>query len=230
MSEQKKQLLKLLKLFDDNGFSKHLILIGSWAEYLYTATGILPDYEANIRTLDIDFLVKNLKKPNPPVNISTIAKEEGFYVEEDRVTGVTKFLNRNGLEVEFLIAQKGKGDTPALKTNLGVTAQALRHLEILNANTLEIDYLGIRVLIPTPEAFVLHKMIINSERKNKIEKDQNVINKMYKHLNVNTFNLLKDNLTKKEIRLVKKYIDEIITPMLEQEAKVKASKDILNNT
>lgn len=85
-------------------------------------------------------------------------------------------------------------------------------------------------MIPTPEAFVLHKMIINSERKNKIEKDQNVINKMYKHLNVNKFNLLKDNLTKKEIRLVKKYIDEIITPMLEQEAKVKASKDILNNT
>lgn len=230
MSEQKKQLLRLLKLFDDNGFSNHLILIGSWAEYLYTATGVLPNYEPNIRTLDIDFLVKNLKKPNPPVNIAALAKEEGFYVEEDRLTGTTKFLNKNGLEVEFLIAQKGKGNSPALKTNLGVTAQALRHLEILNANTIEVYYLGINVLIPTPEAFVLHKMIINSERKNKIEKDQNVINKMYKHLNMEVFDLLKNKLTKKEGRAVKKYIDEIINPILEHEASVEASKDILKMT
>lgn len=27
MKEQKKELLKLLKLFDDNGYSEHLILI-----------------------------------------------------------------------------------------------------------------------------------------------------------------------------------------------------------
>ena len=47
MYEQKKQLLRLLKLFSDNGFSEHLVLIGSWAEYLYMEAGILPDYEAN---------------------------------------------------------------------------------------------------------------------------------------------------------------------------------------
>lgn len=182
MYEQRKQLLKLLKIFSDNGFSEHLILIGSWAEYMYMEADILPDYEAVIRTLDVDFLVKNLRKPNPPVNIISLAKEEGFYAEEDCLTGVTRLLNLDGFEVEFLIAQKGSGAESALKTNLGITAQALRHLELLNNNVITVNHLGIKVNIPKPEAFVLHKMIINSERKEKIEKDQIVINRMYKHL------------------------------------------------
>lgn len=210
MQEQKKELLKLLKLFDDNGFSKHMILIGSWAEYMYSVTGILPDYEAAIRTLDIDFLVKNLKRPMPAVNLIELAKEEGFYHEVDRLTGVTKLLNRNGFEVEFLIEQKGKGEVPALKTNLGITAQALRHLSVINNNCIEISYLGINLYVPKPEAFVLHKMIINSARKNKIEKDQDVINRMYRHLDEEEFGRIYDTLSKKEQRAVKDYIDKIL--------------------
>lgn len=73
MYEQRRQLLKLLKMFSDNGFSEHLVLIGSWAEYFYMEAGILPDYAAEIRTLDVDFLVKNLKRPNPPVNIISLS-------------------------------------------------------------------------------------------------------------------------------------------------------------
>ena len=105
MNTQETKLLKLLKSFDDNVCSDHLILIGSWAEYLYCAAGILPDYEAVIRTLDIDFLVKNLRRPVPSINIVSLAKEEGFYVEADCLTGVTRLLSPDGLEVEFLIEQ-----------------------------------------------------------------------------------------------------------------------------
>lgn len=224
MDEQRKQLLKLLKLFDDNGCSKHLVLIGSWAEYMYMVTGILPDYEAAIRTLDIDFLIKNLKRPVPPVNIAALAQEQGFYIEEDRLTGITKLLSKNGLEVEFLIAQKGSGESPALKTNLGVTAQALRHLDLLKTNSIEAEYLGIKVNVPLPEAFVLHKMIINDERKDKMEKDRIVINRMYKHLNIPVFNDLCKALTKKEQTAVKNYMDEIIIPMAEKEKALALAK------
>ena len=225
MNAQEKQLLKLLKSFDDNGCSDHLILIGSWAEYLYCAAGILPDYEAVIRTLDIDFLVKNLRRPVPSINIVSLAKEEGFYVEADCLTGVTRLLSPDGFEVEFLIEQKGKGSETALKTNLGITAQALRHLDLLRDNTLEIRYLGIKVCIPVPEAFVLHKMIINSERKHKTEKDQTVINRMYPHLNLDKFNELLGALTKKERKVVNQYLEEIIYPILTREdALVRAKK------
>ena len=224
MYEQKKQLLKLLKVFSDNGFSDYLILIGSWAEYMYMAASILPDYEAVIRTLDVDFLVKNLRKPNPPMSILGLAKDEGFFVEEDCLTGVTRLLTTDGFEVEFLITQKGKGEHAALKTNLGITAQALRHLELLNNNTTTVEYLGINVTVPEPEAFVLHKMIINSERKDKMEKDQLVINRMYRHLDKEKFDVLRDKLTKKEQKAVNVYLDTIIQPMLEEEAALEKAK------
>lgn len=206
MYEQRRQLLKLLKVLSDNGFSEHLILIGSWAEYLYMVAGVLPDYEAVIRTLDIDFLVKNLKKPDPPLSILSLVREEGFYAEEDCLTGVTRLLSVDGFEVEFLIAQKGKGEDIALKTNLGITAQALRHLNILRDNTLAVEYLGIKVYLPVPEAFVLHKMIINGERKDKMEKDRMVINQMYNHINQEKFFSLYLGLTKKERKVVDAYL------------------------
>ena len=224
MYEQKKQLLKLLKTFSDNGFSEHLILIGSWAEYMYMASGILPDYEAVIRTLDVDFLVKNLRKANPPMSILGLAKDEGFFVEEDCLTGVTRLLTVDGFEVEFLISQKGKGQQPALKTNLGITAQALRHLELLNSNTITVEYMGINVIVPEPEAFVLHKMIINSERKDKMEKDQLVINHMYGHLNKEKFATLREKLTKKEQKAVNVYLETIIQPILEAETVLEKAK------
>ena len=224
MYEQKKQLLKLLKMFSDNGFSEHLVLIGSWAEYMYMSAGILPDYEAVIRTLDVDFLVRNLRKPNPPMSIVGLAKDEGFFVEEDCLTGVTRLLTDDGFEVEFLIAQKGKGEHAALKTNLGVTAQALRHLELLNTNTITAKYLDISITVPEPEAFVLHKMIINSERKDKMEKDQLVINRMYRYLNQEKFDTLREKLTKKEQRAVNAYLETIIHPILEQEAMFEKAK------
>ncbi len=217
MYEQRRQLLKLLKMFSDNGLSEHLVLIGSWAEYFYMEAELLPDYEAAIRTLDIDFLVKNLKKPNPPLNIIGLAKEEGFLVDEDCLTGVTRLLSADGFEIEFLIAQKGKGDNPYLKTNLGITAQALRHLDVLKDNIIPVDYMGISVNVPAPEAFVLHKMIINEERKDKIEKDRQVINRMYRYLNQDRLDLLKSKLTKKEQKVVDNYIKTIIEPILEKQ-------------
>lgn len=206
MYEQRRQLLKLLKMFSDNGFAEHLILIGSWAEYFYMEAEILPDYVAEIRTLDVDFLVKNLKKPNPSVSIIGLAKDEGFFIDEDCLTGVMRLLSADGFEVEFLIAQKGKGDNPYMKTNLGITAQALRHLSVLKENTITVDYMGVLVNVPTPEAFVLHKMIINSERKDKLEKDRLVINRMYGHLEKSRFEELREKLTKKEQKTKEKIL------------------------
>lgn len=48
------------------GYLKHAILVGSWAEFAYREAGILPGFVPTIRTLDVDFLVRNLRRPNPP--------------------------------------------------------------------------------------------------------------------------------------------------------------------
>lgn len=82
MSTQQTEFLRFIKLLDDNDLLQHVILIGSWAEFLYKEKGILPGFEANIKTLDIDFLLKKLRKPNPPKNISVLARECGYIVQK----------------------------------------------------------------------------------------------------------------------------------------------------
>jgi len=109
MSNQQTEFTKIIKLFWDNDCLQHLILIGSWAEYVYQQTGILPKGTTALRTLDIDFLIKNLKKPNPPISIPKLAEQSGYVVEHDRLTDVTKIRTGSRLELEFIISQKGKG-------------------------------------------------------------------------------------------------------------------------
>ena len=117
MSIQQKEFIKFIKLLDDNDCLEHVILIGSWAEFLYRELGVLDGFETNIKTLDIDFLLKNMRRPMPERNIIPLVKEAGYLVERDVLNGTTKIYDKNGLE-------------STLKTNLGVTAQSLRHLNI----------------------------------------------------------------------------------------------------
>ena len=118
-------------------------------------------------------------------------------VDGDRLTGVTK-ISSNLLEIEFLIAKKGAGLETSLKTNLGVTAQALRHLDVMLNNTLEANILGFNISVPTPEAYTLHKIVINGERGKKAEKDIRAIENIFRYLDRDAFDNLKSRLTKKE--------------------------------
>ena len=58
---QEKQYIefwKFIGILHQADLLRHLILIGSWAEYIYAQSGILPGYDANLRTLDVDFLIQ----------------------------------------------------------------------------------------------------------------------------------------------------------------------------
>ena len=77
---------RFIKLLHDNDLLQYVELIGSWCEYIYAQSGILEKYDANIRTLDIDFLVKNMRKPSKKVSLSTIASQNGYTIEQLRST------------------------------------------------------------------------------------------------------------------------------------------------
>ncbi len=109
MSIQQTEFIRFIKLLNDNDVLKDVIVIGSWAEFLYKECRLLPGFEANIKTLDIDFLLKNLRKPNPPKNVAALAKESGYIVQQDIMDGTTKILDKEGLEIEFLINKIGAG-------------------------------------------------------------------------------------------------------------------------
>jgi len=221
---QVRDFLKTIKLLHDNDCISHIIIVGSWAEYLYIETGVLPSYSANIRTLDLDLLVKNLRAPRKGVNLPELAKAAGYWVESERMTGITKLLLPGSLEVDFLLSKKGAGKEAALKTNLGVTAQTLRAMELLLENTIKIDYYGMVLEVPSPEAYVLHKMIINKERKDKSEKDRMSINEMYNHLDSTRFESLIQTISKKNQNEVRGYIDSIIMPSVEEASRIKEAK------
>ena len=202
MSIQQKEYIKFIKLLDDNDCLEHVILIGSWAEFLYRELGILDGFEPNIKTLDIDFLLKNMRRPIPERNIIPLVKEAGYLVESDVLNGTTKIYDKSGLEIEFLINKIGAGLESTLKTNLGVTAQSLRHLNILSANTINVSYIGMNITIPEPEAYAVHKMVINLERGRKQEKDCQAILNIWPYLDKKKTTDIISKLTKKEQKTV----------------------------
>lgn len=72
------------------------------------------------------------------------------------------------LIVEFLVPEKGWGtDKPYPISQFGMNAQALRFLDFLVENTIVSDSDGLRVRLPHPAAFGLHKLIISKRRDTK---------------------------------------------------------------
>ncbi|MGN0646455.1 MAG: GSU2403 family nucleotidyltransferase fold protein [Mogibacterium kristiansenii] len=208
MSIQQREFSRFIKLLSDNDCLEHVILIGSWAEFVYQETGLLKDFDSNIKTMDMDFLIKNLRKPLPEKNIAALARAEGYLVESDVLTGVTKLYDKAGLEIEFLIGKKGAGVEQALKTNLGVTAQTLRHMEVIIRNTIEVDYFNMKITVPMPEAYTMHKIVINQDRGLKQKKDQMAISNIWKSLDLVKVKELAGTLTKKEQRVFNQYCAE----------------------
>lgn len=202
MNIQQKQFLKFIKLLKDNDLLEHVVLVGSWAEFVYKKSGLLNGFEPNIKTLDLDFLIKNLRKPNPPKSLMTIAQEEGYLVEQDYMTEITKIFDKEGLEIEFLLGKRGAGHEIAFRTNIGVVAQTLRHMDILLYNSITVNCLSMDIDIPKPEAYVIHKIIINNQRKDKIEKDKQAIINLIPYLNKEEFECIFNKLNNKEKKCV----------------------------
>lgn len=207
MNIQEHELFKFLCLLDELGCLQYVMLIGSWAEFLYEKTGLLKGFIPNIKTMDIDFLVRNMRKPVPEVQVATEARDRGYRVEIDRITGVTKLTSLRGIEIEFLIGKVGAGLEASLKTNLGVTAQSLRHMEVLTRSMVTVSYEGMAVNIPAPEAYVVHKMVVNKERGKKQEKDTRAIIRMWPYLDAAALSAVVRGLTKKERSRVMSFLE-----------------------
>lgn len=198
MSGQSDELVRFLEVLDQEGCLEHVVLVGSWAEYLYQHAGLLDGFSANIRTMDIDFLVKNLRRPQPVKTLAIAAREHGYLVDSDRLTGTTKIYSPNGLEIEFLIGKRGAGEEFALKTNLGVTAQSLRHTDVLARFAVAVGFGGMAVNVPMPEAYAVHKMVINGERGRKQEKDERAVLGLWPFLDGRRTEVVLGALTKRE--------------------------------
>ncbi|ATU96009.1 hypothetical protein BLM14_29980 (plasmid) [Phyllobacterium zundukense] len=85
----------------------------------------------------------------------------------------TKFINRSGYAVEFLTPNTGSvdyGNHPASMPALGgASAQPLRFLDFLIHQPVRAVMLyasGVPILVPAPERYAVHKLIVGSRRRN----------------------------------------------------------------
>ena len=75
---------KFIMLLHDNDLLQYVEVVGSWCEYLYAQSGYLPGFTASLRTLDVDFLIKNMRRPAKRTNLSTIAANNGYTIDQVR--------------------------------------------------------------------------------------------------------------------------------------------------
>ena len=202
--------VETLNILDGLNLLDHVILIGSWAEYLYEQCQLIDGFISTTKTLDIDFLVRNIRKPREKVALVDAFQDKGYELAF-RHTGVVTLI-KDGFEVEFLAKQIGKPEPVVESPNFG-KLETLGHMSIIDENTLTVVYQGVTVIIPHPAAFALHKMVINKDRKAKQEKDANAVKNLVYALEedevlVGAFQVMYSTLTAKERKAVKGFSEK----------------------
>lgn len=196
---------EMLDILENTGALPHVIIIGSWAEHIYENTGLL-QYKANLTTQDVDLLIPNIRRPASEINVSAALQEHGFLLDQTTMggMGLSKYHKEGLLEIEFLVQEIGAGKVEPYHTKLGVTAQGLRNMDVLIKNKTSVIYKNHTVTVPSPEAYALHKLIINAERKPeyKQQKDSEAIRRMVMKTSHGGFGAqlrnIYDGLTKKQ--------------------------------
>lgn len=166
--------MEVLKRFERAGVLKRFIIIGSWSVYFYKYYFHSKTYSTFIRTMDIDFLI-----PIPPifpdnVRIFDLLEDLGFIEEFKGSKGYMK-ISHPDLIVEFLVPERGRGhNEPYSIPQLFINAVPLRYLDFLAENTISITAEGLRIRLPHPAAYALHKFIIFKRRRNADKHDRDI--------------------------------------------------------
>lgn len=169
----------LIGVLDNAGFLPHIMIIGSWAEYLYVDY-FDDDYVPNLKTHDIDVFYQNpFFEIEGAENLRGLFKEAGFLFTGNP-SGTTSFF-KGDIEVEFLSsAWDGKGIFEIPFT--GISAEKLDNLSLLEP--MEIESNGHAIKVPTPASYIAHKLYINPIRRpaHKRQKDIDAVRTLLSYI------------------------------------------------
>ena len=175
MEEKYKLLSVVLKKLQEKGVLDGLVIVGSWCQYYYS---ILFDNAPEIpllRTLDIDFLVPNPSKFKTNVDVSELLNLLGFDSHFDYSTGLVKYVHPD-FEIQFLTPALGRAkNAPYEIKPLNINAEGLTHMKMLQDYKFSMTHKGITIWLPEPEAYTLHKVLINSKRKDPAKKEKDLL-------------------------------------------------------
>ena len=169
MTENEKHLNEILKALNKANILKDTILIGSWSMLFYHE--VFTNFKPTIRTVDVDFFVPDTKKIKKSGNIINSLKDLNYDLAQDVLTNKTRFISADGFELEFL-TRLNRNNLRCVKLgNTGIYAESLAYTDIFTMNYIEVVYENIKVKVASPASYVLQKLLINAERKQKAEKD-----------------------------------------------------------
>ncbi len=144
-----------------------MVIVGGWVPFLYNRYGQMPSRHPLLRTMDIDVAVPRRVNERGRPTIDELLSRAGY---QARVSGsdvpVVKYeLTSPVTEIEFLTPEVGRAGKAVRAVQRGLTAQALRYLQILlkNTNRIEInDTIGgsdisFIIRVPSPGAFIYQK-------------------------------------------------------------------------
>ena len=132
----------------------------------------------------MDAVLNNIRRPIPNVNISAEMKKLGYQITIRIIDGLVKFTHPDQLELEIMVLEKGRGQSvPYDVATLGIKATGLR-LALLTENTLCLNLSGFEILVPTPQAYVLHKLEIDRGNTAKEHKDVDAVREILRIINL----------------------------------------------
>ena len=160
MSKRREDIFwDLVAALDDSGLLPHVLIVGSWAEYLYRHH-YGGAFDPNLRTHDIDVYYGNpfFEVPGASV-LRDILRSRGFVAFENPGAGTSFF--KEGVEVEFLTSAVG-GSGFAEIPFTGVLAEKLGAMGMLVR--MGVVARGYEIYVPTPASYAAHKLYINPDR------------------------------------------------------------------
>ena len=181
-AEQSQVFWDTIGILQEAGALEHLVIIGSWAEYIYEQDGIMDGFSSAIKTRDVDFLIPNIRKPRTKVDMVALLEANGFIVQQSSVTQQHRFFKPE-LEVEFLVREIGAGQAePYSAPGFGIKVAGLRHLDLLLENLMKVNVQGFDIQVPSPEAYVFHKLLIQRQTDEKSKKDLRAIENLLEYI------------------------------------------------
>jgi len=157
-------LFKVLKILQKEGVLKHLVVAGSWCLYFYQFYFEKQQPIASLRTRDVDFLIPEPSSIKLKINLPDLLKDLGFVTDFRGEEGYIRLIHPEFF-IEFLVPEKGRSFANTFPLpQLGMNAQALRFMDILYLETITLKVQGVKIKLPHPACFLLHKIIIYTRR------------------------------------------------------------------
>ena len=128
MNDNEKQLKEILKVLESEGILKDIILIGSWCPLFYKT--IFNNFDATIRTTDVDFFVPNAKAIVEKNNVIKSLESIEYEISHDFLTRKTTFMSLSGFEIEFLTKLNRNHLACVRLGNTGIYAESISNIDI----------------------------------------------------------------------------------------------------